>query len=246
MELCRARERVTSTAYRWAARPAETISYRPAQARRRCHTVAMIKVLLVDDHAIVREGFKRLCEAAPDFCVIAEAADLEQALAAARCFRPEVALVDISLGLHSGLRLIPELRSALPAIKIVILSMHDDPGLVAKALELGADGYVTKGAAADELIPALRRVLAGERMLSSDLGPARIGAAATLRLSEREREILMLLLSGQAPKAVAYDLGLSVKTLYRHRANLMEKLGIRSPAELARVARERGLLQELG
>ncbi|WP_460822098.1 response regulator [Lysobacter olei] len=201
----------------------------------------MIRILLVDDHAIVREGFKRLCEAAPDLQVIAEAGTAEEAMAAVRLHSLDVALVDISLGQQSGLQLLPALLAIAPTLKPVVVSMHEDPALVVRAMDNGAHGYITKGAAAQELLSALRRVHAGERVLSSDIAPMRPHADAT-RLSQRERETLRGLLSQQPPKALAIDLGISVKTLYRHRANLMEKLGARNAADLARIAQERGLL----
>lgn len=202
----------------------------------------MIRILLVDDHAIVREGFKRLCEADPELMVVAEAGNIEEALHAARQHPADVALVDISLGAESGLNLIQGLLGVAPALRPVVVSMHEDPALVVRALDNGAFGYITKGAAAQELLSALRRVHAGERVLSSDLAPVRANAGDTTRLSQRERETLRGLLSQQAPKALAIDLGISVKTLYRHRANLMEKLGARTAADLARIAQERGLL----
>lgn len=202
----------------------------------------MTTILLIDDHAIVREGFKRLFESEADLVVIAEADSADSAMAATRRHVPEVAILDISLGpASSGLQLIQGLLAALPDLKIVVVSMHDDVGLVLRALELGAHGYVTKGSAAEELLPALRRVLNGERGMSSDLGPT-LTSLPVPRLTERERETLHGLLSSRPPKAIAIEMGISDKTLYRHRANLMEKLGARNTGELVRIVRERGLL----
>ena len=157
-----------------------------------------------------------------------------------------IAVVDISLGdgASSGLDLIALLRDLLHGLRCVVLSMHDDSGLVLRALEQGARGYFTKAVAADELLDGLRRIAAGEVVLSSDLAPP-VSNPAPL-LTPRERATLRGLLSDRAPKAIAYDLGISDKTLYRHRANLMEKLGARNATELARIARERGLLADLG
>lgn len=203
----------------------------------------MHRILLVDDHAIVREGFKRLFDGYEDFTVAGEAADAAEALEAARRLQPEVCVVDISLGGGaSGLELLRELVAAVPAMRCVMLSMHDDPGLVVRALENGARGYVTKAVAPDELPLLLRRMAAGEVVLSSDLAPRVSAKPPATRLTTREREILRGLISGEPPKAIALDLGISDKTLYRHRANLMEKLGVRTHGDLARVARERGLL----
>lgn len=206
----------------------------------------MLRVLLIDDHAIVREGFKRLFEGAKGFLVVAEAANGTDALAAVRLHHPDFAVLDLSLGAsESGLALLPQLVEAAPTMKCVVLSMHDDPGLVLRALDFGAHGYVTKATAADELVGVLQRVAVGETALSSDLArpSSRTG---TVRLTQRERATLRGLLTDRAPKAIAADLGISDKTLYRHRANLMEKLGARTTADLARIARERGLLVELG
>ncbi len=201
----------------------------------------MIRLLLVDDHAIVREGFKRLLEGSDDCIVVGEAADPKQALIAAIALHPDAAIVDISLGSgESGLTLLPQLIEAVPAMRCLVVSMHDDPSFVARAIESGASGYISKGAAATELLPLLRRMQAGERVFSSDIVP--MAGSPAPALTERERELLGALLSGEVPKAIALRLGISDKTLYRHRANIMEKLGVRQPSELPRVARERGLM----
>ena len=206
----------------------------------------MLRILLVDDHAIVREGFKRLFADAEGFSVVAEAASTQLALEAARATRPDIAVLDLSLGNGgSGLALLPQLRQAMPAIRCVMLSMHDDPGLVLRALESGAQGYVSKAVAAEELVGLLRRVADGEIVLSSDLAPPSALLFRAAALTPREREILRGLLSEQPPKAVAVDLGISDKTLYRHRANLMEKLGARTHGDLMRIVRERGLLLDV-
>lgn len=208
----------------------------------------MIRVLLIDDHAIVREGFKRLIESSPGFVVVAEASNSDEALSELERVSADIALVDISLGNGngggSGLDLIALLRDLMGGLRCVVLSMHDDSGLVLRALQQGARGYFTKAVAADELLDGLRRVHAGEVVLSSDLSPP-VSNPAPL-LTPRERATLRGLLSDRPPKAIAYDLGISDKTLYRHRANLMEKLGARSNADLARITRERGLLADLG
>lgn len=202
----------------------------------------MHRVLLIDDHAVVREGFRRLLEEAEGFEVVAQAGTPAEAVAAARRHKPDLALVDLSLGNeNSGLVLLAQLQEAVEGLRCVMLSMHDDPALVVRAIERGAQGYFTKAVAPEELIEGLRRVLAGERVLSSDLTPANPGAP-TCTLTQRERDTLRGLLSGLPPKVVAAALGISDKTLYRHRANLMEKLGARHAGELAQIARERGLL----
>lgn len=206
----------------------------------------MPRLLLIDDHAIVREGFKRLLEGLPGFEVAGEAATADEALQLARRGIADIAILDISLGTGgSGLGLLPLLAQAAPSMKRVMLSMHDDPGLVMRALESGADGYVTKAVAADELPALLLRIVSGEQALSSDLAPSGMRTHAGPTLTQRECETLRGLLADRPPKAVAADLGISDKTLYRHRANLMEKLGARTRADLVRIVRERGLLAGL-
>ncbi|UNK49669.1 response regulator transcription factor [Lysobacter sp. S4-A87] len=206
----------------------------------------MVRVLLVDDHAIVREGFKRLFENTEGYEVLAEASTVADAVAAARAHSPDIAVLDLSLSAgNSGLTLLGQLAAVVPDVRRVVLSMHDDPGLVLRALDLGAHGYVTKAAAVDELVGVLDRVMQGEVVLSSDLS-ATVHRPVASRLTPREAETLRGLLSDLPPKAIASELGISVKTLYRHRANLMEKLGARTVGELARIARERGLLAMWG
>mgnify|MGYP002079153351 CR=1 FL=1 len=205
----------------------------------------MLRILLVDDHAIVREGFKRLFAGAEDFDVVAEATNVEAALETARRVRPDIAVLDLNLGAGgSGLALLPHLRAAAPGVRCVMMSMHDDPGLVLRALDLGAQGYVSKAVAPEELVGLLRRVAAGEIVLSSDLAPPSASFLRNVVLTARERDTLRGLLADRPPKAIAADLGISDKTLYRHRANLMEKLGARTQGDLVRIARERGLLLE--
>lgn len=205
----------------------------------------MPTILLVDDHAIVREGFKRLFAEAAGFEVVAEASDAQTALVAARCHKPDIAVLDLSLGAGiSGLVLLSNLKEQSPDTKCVMMSMHDDPGLVLRALDTGARGYVSKAVAPDELVGLLGRVVEGEVVLSSDLAPNHISPQRRVSLTSRERDTLHGLLSDHPPKAIAMDLNISVKTLYRHRANLMEKLGARTQGDLVRIARERGLLLE--
>ncbi|QYR52466.1 response regulator transcription factor [Lysobacter soyae] len=205
----------------------------------------MLKILLVDDHAIVREGFKRLFADAGGFEVVAESGDAASALEAVHRLAPDIAVLDLSLGRGaSGLALLSQIKEQAPGTQCVMMSMHDDPGLVLRALEFGARGYVSKAVAPDELVGLLRRVAEGEVVLSSDLTPTHSATSRPVGLTARERDTLRGLLSDLPPKAIAMDLDISVKTLYRHRANLMEKLGARTQGDLVRIARERGLLLE--
>lgn len=189
----------------------------------------------------------RLFERSPDFTVVGEASDAESALSMARNLQPDIAVIDLNLGAgRSGLEIIAKLAMVAPAMKRVVLSMHDDMGLVLRALDSGAHAYVTKAVAHDELPGLLRRLDEGKVLLSSDLASPSRSPRTAPSLTDRERATLRGLLSGRAPKAIAADLGISDKTLYRHRANLMEKLGARSHTELTRIARERGLLLDVG
>lgn len=202
----------------------------------------MIRTLLVDDHAIVREGFKRLFLATSHYRVVAEAGDVTHALELARTRQVDIAVVDLSLGSpEGGFTLLRDLARVVPQVQRVVVSMHSDPGVVMRAFDYGAQGYVTKTAAMAELVGVMDRVMAGEIAHSNDVRRV-IEKPRAFGLTQREQQTLRGLLSEQPPKAIAADLGISVKTLYRHRASLLAKLGARTAAALPRIARERGLL----
>lgn len=204
----------------------------------------MITVILVDDHAIVREGFKRLVERQPDIRVVGESGTRRDAYALIEARKPALVITDLSLPDGNGLDLVRDLRKGGCESRHVVLSMHAGAAFVGEALVLGVMGYVTKGAAADELVDCIRTVSSGQRYLSSDISPSLRRRPETGRdeLTPRERQALQLLVRGLVPKAVAAELNLSVKTLYAHRASLMEKLGARNERDLVRVALERGLI----
>lgn len=208
----------------------------------------MPTIVLVDDHAIVREGFKRLIELEPDLAVVAECRCADDAVEAVSQHQPDLVALDLSLPDGSGLPLIEHLLSVSTRTHIVVLSMHDGEPYVSEALRRGASGYVTKGVAPEELVAGLRAVMQGERFLSSDLRQRRAAQPGDLldpiaRLTTREREVFLLLAAGRAPKQVAGELGIGQKTVYIHRASLMGKLGAGSELDLYRMASERGLLQ---
>ena len=207
----------------------------------------MYSIVLVDDHALVREGFKRLIEIESDLDVVAECRTADDAVEAVGRWRPDVVALDLSLPDGGGLPLIEHLLSVSPDTHIVVLSMHDSEPYVSEALRRGASGYVTKGTGPEELIAGLRAVMHGECFLSSDLRERqarRPGDALDplSRLTTREREVFLLLAGGLAPKQVAGRLGIGQKTIYIHRASLMGKLGAGSELDLYRMASERGLL----
>lgn len=207
----------------------------------------MYSIVLVDDHAIVREGFKRLIGLEPDLQVVFECRNADDAVDAVTRLRPNLVALDLSLPDGSGLPLIEHLRSVAPATRIVVLSMHDGEPYVSEALRRGASGYVTKGVAPEELVAGLRAVMRGEQFLSSDLrqrSPALSDAMLDPlhRLTAREREVFLLLAGGRTPKQIAGELGIGQKTVYIHRASVMGKLNAGSELELYRLASERGLL----
>lgn len=211
----------------------------------------MYSIVLVDDHAIVREGFKRLIDMEPDLEVVAECRNADDAVDAINRRTPDLVALDLSLPDGSGLPLIEHLLSVSPSSRIVVLSMHDGEPYVSEALRRGASGYVTKGVAPEELVAGLRAVMQGERFLSSDVRRRRSERSGEMldpiqRLTAREKEVFLLLAAGRAPKQVAAELGIGQKTVYIHRASLMGKLGAGSELDLYRMASERGLLDELG
>ena len=204
----------------------------------------MTKILLVDDHPIVREGFKRLIERDGALSVAGEAASRLEALALLQTLEPDLLITDISLAEGLGMALLRDARERFPALRCIVLSMHDNPAFVAEALALGAQGYVTKAAGSEELIAAIADVLDGRRYLSADVRPSPHHAvpASRVDLSPRECEVLRLLVRGFVPKAAAVEMGISDKTFYAHRARLVEKLGARNDRDLMRVAVELGVV----
>ena len=204
----------------------------------------MTRIVLVDDHAIVREGFKRLIEAEPDLEVVAECDDADSALETILASQADLVVLDLSLPNGGGLPLLEHLLSVRSGLRVVVLSMHEGEPYISEALRRGAWGYVSKSAAAEELIAGLREVLGGRIFLSSDIARQRASRDADplARLTAREHEVFMLLAQGLAPKQAAAQLGIGQKTVYIHRASLMNKLGAGSELDLYRLARERGLI----
>lgn len=201
----------------------------------------MIRIVMADDHAIVRAGFRALIEQEADFRIVAECGGIAEARTAVHMEHPDVLVLDLSLP-GGGLALVPELREALPDLAILVLSMHDHEPWISEALRRGVTGYVTKGAASDELVAALHAVAAGQSYLSSDLQRPAARRFGLETLSEREQEVFLRLARGETPKQAAIDMGISVKTVYLHRASLRVKLGAYNDLELHQLALERGLL----
>jgi two-component system response regulator NreC len=211
-----------------------------------------IRVLIVDDHAVVRAGLRLLLDAEDDIETVGEAGDAREAVFEVRSSKPDVVLMDVGLGSgKSGIEATPEMLRELPDTKVLVLSMQDDPRYVREAFAAGASGYVLKEAADNELVTAVREVAGGGRYVDPALG-ARIAvadaeAARTAEedpLSDREREVLRLLALGHTNQEIAKTLFISVRTAETHRAHIMQKLRINTRAELVRYAIAQGLLDE--
>ncbi len=206
-----------------------------------------IRVLLADDHAILRAGLRMLLDAQPDMAVVAEASDGEEALQRAAASRPDVAIVDLTMPGLSGVETLERLRREVPATRLLVLTMHDDPGYARLTLAAGASGHVIKDAESAELLAAIRAVHRGRTFVQVGAAAAApappLHPAAAPALSPRERQVLELLAHGHTNRAVAARLTLSVKTVETHRARLSEKLGLHSRADLVRLAIDLGLLR---
>jgi len=209
-----------------------------------------IRVLIVDDHAVVRAGLKLLVDAEDDLEAVGEAESAREAVFEARTTKPDVVLMDVMMPEQSGLAVVPQLVQEHPEATVLVLSMQDDPRYVREAFEAGASGYVLKEAADTELVAAIRDVAAGGRYVHPELG-ARLVAAETAErrraeedpLSDREREVLRLLALGHTNQEIAKELYISVRTAETHRAHIMQKLRLSSRAELVRYALSEGLLE---
>jgi DNA-binding NarL/FixJ family response regulator len=215
-------------------------------------TEPTIRVLVADDHAVVREGIRHVLEREPGFEVVAEAANGSEVLPLAERHRPDVAVLDISMPGESGIQVAAQLRQRLPEIRILILSMYDNAEYVLESVRAGAHGYILKDTAATELRRAIRAVQNGEAFLSPPVA-SRLTAAVRGELEReartgdlgsltaREREVLRGIVRGQTNKEIAAALGISHRTVETHRESLMRKLRIRTVAGLTRFALEAGL-----
>jgi two-component system, NarL family, response regulator NreC len=209
-----------------------------------------IRVLIVDDHAVVRAGLRLLLDAEDDIETVGEAGDAREAIFEARSTKPDVVLMDVVLGGKSGIEVTSELLHEDPEARILVLSMQDDPRYVREAFAAGAHGYVLKEAADTELVTAVREVARGGRYVHPTLG-ARMAAADAAAadaadhdpLSDREREVLRLLALGHTNQEIAQMLYISVRTAETHRAHIMQKLRLETRAELVRYALAQGLLE---
>jgi DNA-binding NarL/FixJ family response regulator len=202
-----------------------------------------ISVLLVDDHSLVRRGFRRILEDAPDLRVVGEAADGEEAVRLAQELQPRVIVMDCALPGVSGLVATRRILEKLPNTAVLMLSMHSEDTLVKQALQAGARGYILKSAVDLELVTAVRNVAAGQTVLDPQVAPpASLKGERDYGLTARELEILQLIVDGKSNKEIASQLDLSANTVAVHRANIMEALGIHKTAELVVYAIRNGLV----
>lgn len=210
----------------------------------------MIRVLIADDHTIVREGLRQLLEAAGDFEVVGDAADATQAIQLARRVDFDVAVLDVSMPGRSGIELVKQMRAERPRARILMLSMHEQHEYAVRAIRAGASGYLTKDSASRELATALRKIAAGGAYITAEVAEQlalgampEAEAAPHSVLSDREFQVLRSLVSGNTVSEIAESLNLSVKTVSTHKARLMQKIGVENNGELFRYAMRHGLLE---
>lgn len=210
------------------------------------------RIILADDHMMIRQGLRSLIGRQDGMEVIAEASDGRQAVELAHQLKPDVIVMDISMPNLNGIEATRRILGESPATRIIALSMHADSEFVTRMIEAGARGYMLKDCAFEELIAAIHTVLSGRSFMSPGIaaaagGQARAPAAPTRTalssLTPREREVLQLIAEGKSTKRVAADLAVSVKTVETHRHNIMEKLGIHTVAELTKYAIRQGLTE---
>ncbi len=206
------------------------------------------RILLADDHALMLDGFSNLLK--PKYAVVGTVEDGKALVEAALRLSPDLIILDITMPILNGIDAAREIRKRLPQVKILFVTMHTSPTYLQAALEAGANGYAVKSSGRSEILAAVEKVLEGSRYITPGIGgpgvegsgndPAR--AAASLRLTARERQILQLTAEGKSRKEVAYALAISEKTVAFHKDNLKRKLGLRSTAQLTRYALDEGLI----
>jgi two-component system invasion response regulator UvrY len=211
----------------------------------------LIKVLLADDHSIVRAGLRRIVEESGDMEVIAEAADGREAIQQAHKQLPDVAVIDISMPVLDGLEVISQLRNYYPKLPILILTMHEEGQYVVRAIEAGAMGYITKQSAPEQLVEAIRKVHSGSRFVTDEAAEAlalRVakgahGQSPLDSLSMRELQVLRRLAMGHTNREIANAYSISIKTVDTYRSRLLKKLNLRNNAELSRFAIQNRLIE---
>jgi len=212
-----------------------------------------LRIVLVDDHTILREGLRALLSAVPNFEIVAEAEDGREAVRCVEKLGPDLLLMDLSMPRMSGMDAISEIKKRFPATKIIALTVHKTEEYLMATLQAGVDGYVLKDATHDELVMAIHNVMAGKPYLSPGISEkviegylegkeGSLSVSSWQKLSQREREVLKLIAEGYKNKEIAEDLCISLKTVEKHRANLMKKLDLHNAATLTVYAMERGLV----
>jgi two-component system, NarL family, nitrate/nitrite response regulator NarL len=209
-----------------------------------------IRVIVADDHAIVRTGIRHVLESEPGFAVVGEASNGAEAIELARTLAPDVAVLDISMPGTSGLQVTQKLRQLAPDTRVLILSMHDNTEYVLESVRAGAHGYILKDTAATELRDAILAVRRGESYFSPPIARRLTAVVRGVtededrlgQLTARERQVLVGVAQGRTNREIAVELGISHRTVETHRESLMRKLGIRTVAGLTRVALEAGLI----
>jgi DNA-binding NarL/FixJ family response regulator len=208
-----------------------------------------VRIVLADDHAIVREGLKRIVGDVADFQVIGEAADGTAVMKAVRELDFDVLVLDLSMPGRSGMELIKLVKAEKPRVRILVLSMHQEMQYAVRAIKSGASGYLTKESAPGQLEQAIRKISTGGAYISSEVAeqlalgamPGGAGGLPHESLSDREFEVFRMLVAGEGVSDIAHKLNLSVKTVSTHKSNLMQKLGLSNQTELVRYAIKNGL-----
>ncbi len=212
----------------------------------------MIRIVIADDHAIVREGLKRIITSADDMMVVGEAADGSEVMQQVRGADFDVLLLDLSMPGRSGMELIKLVRGEKPRLRILVLSMHQELQYAVRAIKSGASGYLTKESAPLQLLQVLRKIAAGGAFISADVAEQLAmgsmqgaGVAAHEKLSDREFEVFRLIAIGVSVTDIAARLNLSAKTISTHKSNLMQKMGLTNQSELIRYALKHGVTEPL-
>ncbi|OGB22395.1 MAG: hypothetical protein A3I66_14335 [Burkholderiales bacterium RIFCSPLOWO2_02_FULL_57_36] len=210
----------------------------------------MIRILIADDHELLREGIKKIIRAHKDMRIVAEAADLAQAIQLVGQHVPDIVILDISLPGHDGLEGLAEVRQRFPAIPVLILSMYPEERFAIRALKTGASGYITKAMAAEELIKAIRKIMSGGTYVSSSVAellalnvrePTRMSPHQSL--TERELQVVSMLGAGKQTKQIAAELSISISSVNTYRVRIFKKMGLASNAAVIRYAVEHGLVE---
>ena len=217
-------------------------------------TEEKIKLLIADDHAILRQGLRRILEAEPDMAVIGEAATGTDAVKRARQLKPDVVILDISMPDQDGIESLRQIVKTLPTARVLILTVHTEHHVISEAVSAGAAGYLAKDSLDHELVSAVRTVVHGGTVFSPNVSKrlaetsqatqqAPSGYRSLENLTSREREVFLLLAEGKSPSEVASSLFVSPKTVHTHRQHIMEKLGLRTTTELIRYALRQGVIK---